>query len=109
MIELDLFKAIEAHNQGLRATSITNAEWMAAALAELRAYLQTQPTMRLEEFRAEWERREMPAPVSPHVWGALAKAAVKKEWIEPVGYVPSESVRTHRHPVQLYRSLMVGA
>ena len=77
---------------------------MAAALADLRTYLETRPTLRMEEFRAEWEQRERPAPVSPHAWGALARKAIAKDLIEPVGYVHAASVKTHGHPVCLYRS-----
>lgn len=102
--QLNIFDAIQARDQAIAATSITNHEWMQAALDELRAYLATHATLRMEEFRAEWERREMPAPVSPHAWGALARIAVNKDWMEPVAYVRSTSVKTHRHPVYLYRS-----
>src|SRR5690349_14002004 len=104
-MDLDLFTAAEqARDAGIQATSITNAEWMAAALDDLHRYLWTHARLRLEEFRQDWERREKPAPVSPHAWGALATCAVKKGFIEPIGYVKSTSVKTHRHPVALYRS-----
>src|SRR5689334_13268538 len=103
-MDLDLFTAAEARDAGIQATSITNAEWMAAAMDDLHRYLPYHPTLRMEEFRADWERREQPAPVSPHAWGALARIAVGRGWIEPIGYVKSTSVRTHRHPVALYRS-----
>lgn len=103
-MQLSIFTATAARDAGIAATSITNAEWMATALADLHRYLATRPMLRLEEFRAEWERRERPAPVSPHAWGALARVAVRREWMEPIGYVKATSVRTHRHPVILYRS-----
>lgn len=104
METLDLFTAAEARDTGMQATSITNADWMQAALGELRDYLATHATLRMEEFRAEWERRERPAPVSPHAWGALARIAVGKGMMESIGFVKSTSVKTHRHPVYLYRS-----
>lgn len=102
--QLNIFDAIQARDAGMQATSITNHEWMQAALDELQHFLRTRPTLRLEEFRAEWERRERPAPVSPHAWGALARIAVGKGMMESIGFVKSTSVKTHRHPVYLYRS-----
>src|SRR5689334_842557 len=107
-MDLDLFTAAEARDAGIQATSITNAEWMAAALAELRFFLESHSQFRMEQFRWWWESIKQPAPVSPHAWGALARIAVGRGWIEPIGYVKSTSVRTHRHPVALYRSRVGG-
>src|SRR5690349_17655485 len=107
-MDLDLFTAAGARDAGIQATSITNAEWMAAALDELRLFLDSHSQFRMEQFRWWWEFIKKPAPVSPHAWGALAHKAVAKGFIEPIGYVKSTSVKTHRHPVALYRSKVKG-
>lgn len=86
-------------------------DWKADVLVELRAWLavhrgQGNTTMTLEQFRA----LAVNQPASHKAWGALPAIACKAGLIQPVLHEDgsavmrrAESVRTHAHPVRLWR------
>lgn len=86
-------------------------DWKADVLVELRAWLavhrgQGNTTMTLEQFRAQAVNQ----PHSHKAWGALPAIACKAGLIEAILHDDgsavmrrAESVRTHAHPVRLWR------
>lgn len=80
--------------------------WIAQAMALLRRYLAhyAGPEFKIESFRTFAVACGLPAPRSHHAWGALPRLAVRDGLIEWTGrYEPATSVRTHGHPVRVYR------
>lgn len=101
------FTAAKAHRDiGIQRVADANATWMDHALATLESYARLHDTLRIEQFRAWWETVGGEPPKSHHAWGALGRAGVTRGLIQRIGYVPAESVKTHCHPVALYRSLV---
>ena len=62
---------------------------------------------RFEQFR-EWalNSKALPEPSTPKVWGAVPSKAAAMGLIEATGkYEKATSLKTHGHPVQLWRVL----
>jgi hypothetical protein len=104
---LDLTAARAERDKGLARTGAKNAEWLAQALEDLRAFATHREQFTLEQFRVEAALLRRPEPSSHHAWGALAQAAQAALVVEWTGrYVPAASKKTHAHPVKLWRSLV---
>lgn len=88
-------------------------DWTDRVLVELRAWLavhrgQGKREMTMEQFRAQAVNQ----PASHKAWGALPAIACRANLIEPVVHGDgspvmrrAESVRTHAHPVRVWRIL----
>ena len=92
--------AFELTERGMAQTlEAERDEWINRALLDLSFYARSIPVFRMEEFR-DWYSF---IPHDPHVWGALTNLASRRGLIQWTGqYVPSESPKTHGHPVKLW-------
>lgn len=89
---------------GQQLTLDANVEWKHHVMVELRAWIATRRMqgathMTMEEFRHVARNQ----PDSHKAWGAITTAARKAGLIEHESYVPATSVKTHGHPIGLWR------
>lgn len=91
-----------------QALDHAGAEWSAMILKAMRLWLnvikaQGRPEFRFEEFRATCTKAMQPP--SHKAWGSVPRLAIKDGLIEWTGrYVQAESLKTHAHPVKLWRA-----
>ena len=93
-----------AKDYGQQLTLDANVEWKHHIMAELRCWIERRKamgyvTMTFEEFRHE----ALNHPASHKAWGALASMAKRAGLIEFDRYVKALSVKTHSHPIGLWR------
>ena len=75
--QLDLFKGKQARDAGIEQTSATNSAWLALGIALLPVMARTRTSATGEEMRVWLTEHGLPAPKSPHAWGALTQHAVR--------------------------------
>lgn len=89
---------------GQQLTLDANVEWKHNVIVELRAWIATRKDqgethMTMEEFRHAARNH----PDSHKAWGALTSMARSAGLIEFACYTKAKSVKTHSHPVGLWR------
>jgi len=89
---------------GQQLTLDANVEWKDHVMVELRAWIakrkdQGATHMTMEEFRHVARNQ----PGTHKCWGAITTAAKNAGLLEFAGYVKAQSVKTHGHPVALWR------
>lgn len=97
-----------ARDRGIRKTAAVNAAWLDEALAGMRRYCAGKTEVTVEAFRHWWLEQGGAAPSSPKAWGALGNRINNCGWLVFVGYQPAKSVKTHAHPVRVYRVIWSG-
>jgi hypothetical protein len=103
-LPLNLSESRRRKERGMSLAASRNSEWIALALEDLRVFAAGQDEFVLEGFRARQVLLHRPMPTNHHAWGALASAAIRAGIIEPTGrYVKARSVKTHAHPIAVYR------
>jgi hypothetical protein len=108
---LDATASQQAKADGLQLAIDFAPEWREAVLLELRGWIairkaQAHLTMTFEQFRHDARNQ----PDSHKAWGALPGVACRAGLIEPMRHPdgspvmkPAESVKTHGHPVRIWR------
>lgn len=93
--------ALQLRDEGMAQTlQAERNDWIEWALVSLAIFARRGP-FRTEEFR-DWYKA---TPHDHHVWGAFTHLACKRGIIPWTGrYVPSESPKTHGHPVKQWEA-----
>lgn len=105
MVEaMDDTAGLNAKSVGQQLTLEANAAWTKRAAIELRSWLDSRKAagathMTMEEFRHVAQHQ----PESHKAWGALTTVAKNMGLIAHDGYVRAQSVKTHAHPIGLWR------
>jgi hypothetical protein len=86
-----------------RRRNVSSAEWRAAVMRALDVYSRAKSSFTCEEFRADYLSRGYPNATTPHVWGAVFRAAVGAGVLVHTGeWRPARSPRTRKHRVAIY-------
>ena len=95
---------LDLRDRGMaRTLEAERDEWINEALGQLARYAAFHSIFKTEDFREACERAGVENPHDHHVWGALTNLASRRGLIQWTGqYVPSESPKTHGHPVKLW-------
>jgi len=80
----DFFGGRTARDQGIDSVSRHNEEWMSAAVAEARRYIETTKYFTGEDIRLHCVKF-IGEPVHPNAWGALTNKLVKSGSIRKTG------------------------
>ncbi|RUR69051.1 hypothetical protein EJP67_18495 [Variovorax guangxiensis] len=101
---MDDTAGLMAKSVGQQLTLEANAAWTKRAAVELRSWLNSRKAagathMTMEEFRHVAQQQ----PESHKAWGALTTVAKNMGLIAHDGYVRAQSVKTHAHPIGLWR------
>lgn len=92
LAEAGMAQTLEAEREG----------WLDAAMSAVREF-GAGIEFKTEDFRAWYERRGG-SPHDHHVWGAFTNRACKAGVLKWTGrYEPSQSPKTHGHPVKVWR------
>ncbi len=100
---LDFNAALAARDVGVLAVSVNNATWLEEALDDLVRFAAVRHEFKIEDFRAYREQRRAEPPRHFNAWGALARVASNRGLIKFERYEKARSVKTHCHPVAVYR------
>lgn len=104
---MSLFEARRERDVGLAKTRSKNSAWTAQALAML-PYMKAEgfDTCTGEGMRNWLLANGLDAPSSPHAWGALTVAAVKRGVLQDTGrVVQMTDVRSHARRTPLWKFL----
>jgi hypothetical protein len=80
----DLFGGRFARDEGMDSVSRHNEEWMAAAVAEARRYIESTRHFTGEDIRFHCTKMIGP-PLHSNAWGALTNKLVRSGWIRKTG------------------------
>ena len=101
---LDIGIGGRLRDEGIGRAHLRAADWAERAIHDLVQFLRHRGEATIEEWRMDWIRRQMPAPSSHKAYGALTQLAARRGLIQNTGrYVKASSIKTHCHPVPIWR------
>ena len=80
----DLFGGRSARDEGINSVSRHNEEWMAAAVAEARRFIESTRHFTGEDIRLHCVK-VIGEPAHANAWGALTNKLVRSGWIRKTG------------------------
>lgn len=107
MNQPSLFEARKARDEGIAKTSSKNSAWLADAMERLSRMSLEHSEVTGEEMRVWLTANGLPAPTSPHAWGALTQHAVRCGILVDTGRVKqmwTEKSHARRTPVWRFRA-----
>ena len=95
-----------ARDDGIaRAAKRAGSAWMAMAVLDFARFVRARGEATLEQWRYDWLSRAMPGPERHNAYGAVAMAAARRKLVVNTGrYVKATSVKTHAHPVPIWKA-----
>lgn len=104
--QLSIDFAREARDEGIkRAADHAGEPWMKRAIEDFARFLRERGEATLEQWRHDWLTRGNPNPPSHKAYGAVASAAARSGLaVNTRRYVKATSVKTHAHPVPIWRA-----
>lgn len=105
-LALDLEAGRKARDRGVeRARARVGDRWVSEAAKDFAAFLRAQGASTAESWRADYLARGLEPPTSHKCWGAVVLSAARAGLVVGTGrYVKARSVKTHGHPVQIWRA-----
>lgn len=105
--QLDIDFARAARDDGMkRAADHAGESWMDGAVADFARFVKARGEATCEQWRFDWLARGNPAPATHKAYGAVPSSAAKKNLVvNTQRYVRAVSVKTHAHPVPVWRAV----
>lgn len=103
-MELNAEKGTELRDDGIAKSVAAELGWHFKTLPRLTDWskLRYPSTFTMEDFRAWCEENKVSLPHGTGEWGALAKVAIDRKFIVPVGYINAKSATAHRRVIRVY-------
>src|SRR5689334_20856290 len=92
-----------ARDAGLERARSLNGQWLEDAMKALRQFCAVRSHVTVEEFRHWWVANGGYEPTKHFAWGALGNAMNRCGWLAFESYRAAKSIKTHAHPVRVYR------
>lgn len=104
-LTLDHELARAARDDGIqRAAEHAGESWMDLAVRDFARFVKERGEATCEQWRFDWLSRHNPPPATHKAYGAVPSTAAKRHLVvNTQRYVRAVSVKTHAHPVPLWR------